>query len=67
MRKPIQPLNEVMKSDPTPAIPDQETIKNLAYELWFARGCPIGSPEVDWYPAEEQLKRSAALAQAAAA
>jgi hypothetical protein len=24
----------------------------LAYELWRQRGCPIGSPEVDWSAAE---------------
>ena len=27
--------------------------QKLAYELWQARGCPDGSPEVDWFMAEE--------------
>lgn len=27
-----------------------------AYELWQERGCPIGSPEVDWFQAEDELK-----------
>jgi hypothetical protein len=26
-----------------------------AYELWQLRGCPEGSPEVDWYEAEREL------------
>jgi len=26
-----------------------------AYELWQERGCPIGSPEVDWFQAEQEL------------
>ena len=39
----------------------------LAYEFWRARGCPEGSPEQDWYMAEEQLlhQRGLHLAQAA--
>jgi Protein of unknown function (DUF2934) len=28
----------------------------LAYEFWLARGCPEGSPEIDWYRAAEQLR-----------
>jgi hypothetical protein len=28
----------------------------LAYEFWRARGCPEGSPEHDWFLAEEQLR-----------
>ena len=28
----------------------------LAYEFWRARGCPEGSPEEDWFLAEEQLR-----------
>jgi hypothetical protein len=27
----------------------------LAFELWQARGCPHGSPEVDWARATEEL------------
>lgn len=30
-------------------------IAALAYQLWQDRGCPIGSPEEDWYNAREQL------------
>jgi hypothetical protein len=27
----------------------------LAHWLWMERGCPQGSPEVDWFRATEQL------------
>lgn len=30
-------------------------IARLAYHLWQSRGCPEGSPEVDWLQAEQQL------------
>jgi Protein of unknown function (DUF2934) len=37
--------------------PDITIIETRAYELWMQRGCPIGSPEVDWYQAEEEIRR----------
>jgi hypothetical protein len=30
-------------------------IARLAYSLWEARGCPGGSPEEDWFRAEQEL------------
>lgn len=36
---------------------NQAELSALAYELWIQRGCPIGSPEVDWFRAEKDLKR----------
>ena len=30
-------------------------IQALAYRLWTERGCPVGSPQVDWFEAEEQV------------
>ena len=33
-----------------------DDIAALAYELWQARGCPIGSPEDDWFQAAEELR-----------
>lgn len=38
--------------------PNYDNVAALAYELWLGRGCPIGSPEVDWSHAEEELKNS---------
>jgi hypothetical protein len=34
----------------------QEQVSDLAYHLWEARGCPLGSPEVDWFLAESLVK-----------
>jgi hypothetical protein len=52
--------------DETPAITDvsktisgemdENRIAALAYELWQERGCPIGSPNEDWFRAKEKLK-----------
>jgi Protein of unknown function (DUF2934) len=39
----------------------------LAYEFWRARGCPDGSPEEDWFLAEEQLRHHQNLTMAEAA
>jgi Protein of unknown function (DUF2934) len=39
-------------------VPDtsaQEDLAKLAYALWEQRGCPYGSPEVDWLEAERNL------------
>ena len=36
---------------------DQEEIASLAYQFWLERGCPIGSPEQDWFRAEDELQR----------
>jgi hypothetical protein len=30
----------------------------LAYTLWQARGCPEGSPDIDWFLAEQELTTS---------
>jgi len=35
-----------------------QVIKELAYEYWEQRGRPVGSPEVDWYKAEQRMKSS---------
>jgi len=32
-----------------------EEISARAYELWQERGCPEGSPEVDWFAAEKEI------------
>jgi hypothetical protein len=37
---------------------DTAEIRALAFELWQARGCPEGSPEIDWRRAEERLRES---------
>ena len=39
------------------ATPNAGAVEVRAYELWVERGCPIGSPEVDWYQAVRELSR----------
>ncbi len=39
----------------------------LAYAFWQARGCPEGSPDEDWFLAEEQLRHQYFFRQAKAA
>jgi hypothetical protein len=35
--------------------PSHEAIALRAYGLWEGRGCPIGSPEEDWFRAEREI------------
>jgi hypothetical protein len=37
---------------------DRQEIAILAYRFWQERGCPTGSPEVDWFRAEQALKET---------
>jgi hypothetical protein len=32
--------------------------EKVAYEYWQRRGCPLGSPEIDWAAAEKALAAS---------
>jgi len=38
------------------ATPAEVTVAKLAYQLWAERGCPEGSPELDWFQAEHLLR-----------
>ena len=42
---------------PMQKVLDQEEIQRLAYRFWLERGCPVGSPEQDWFRAEEEMGR----------
>ena len=35
-----------------------EFVEKLAYKLWVQRGRPLGSPEVDWFAAEQAVYES---------
>ncbi len=37
-----------------------EFVAKLAYQLWEQRGRPLGSPEVDWFAAEQAVYASLA-------
>lgn len=39
--------------------PQHQAIQVAAYYLWRQRGCPIGTPEVDWFHAERELTEQA--------
>jgi len=41
---------------------DYEGVCQLAYLYWQARGCPEGSPEDDWFQAEQELSSRAVSA-----
>jgi Protein of unknown function (DUF2934) len=43
-----------------------EEIEQLAYKLWEDRGRPEGSPNEDWFRAEEELTLAPALIAGAA-
>ena len=42
------------------AAPSADAIATRAYELWQQRGCPIGSPEIDWFHAEQEFRTTTA-------
>jgi hypothetical protein len=44
-----KPTTQVMEPN------NHEKISARAYQLWMERGCPIGSPEIDWLRAEVEI------------
>jgi len=49
-------------ADFTPS--ERDEVERLAYFYWQERGCQHGSPEEDWFRAEEEVRRRrAAVAQ----
>jgi len=52
------------KQQPLELIPDHpyesryEFVEKLAYKLWERRGRPLGSPDVDWFAAEQAVYAS---------
>ena len=52
------------KQQPLVLIPDflgesrLEFVRALAYNLWTQRGRPFGSPEIDWFAAEQAVYSS---------
>jgi hypothetical protein len=56
MRKP--PGTASASHSQVPETSMQENLEKLAYGLWQERGCPNGSPEIDWVEAERKLRES---------
>lgn len=42
---------------------DHKEVEALAYRLWQARGYPLGSPDEDWFGAEQELGRASHSAE----
>jgi len=45
-----QPLTDFYGED------RHELVQKLAYQHWEKRGSPLGSPEIDWFAAEEAVR-----------
>ncbi len=55
----MENTSDGMASDGVASIDsDRGDIAALAYQLWNDRDCPIGSPDEDWFRAENELKGS---------
>ncbi len=46
------------RSDDSSTLPQDSQIATRAYFLWEQRGRPQGSPEADWFRAQEELETS---------
>ena len=60
----MQTANEQERDVESGATPNGD-VAALAYALWQDRGCPMGSPEEDWFRAEAELRDHHAAAAAA--
>jgi Protein of unknown function (DUF2934) len=50
----VSTVGELMAESSTPL--NNEDVAALAYQRWMERGCPLGSPEEDWFEAEHELQ-----------
>lgn len=62
-KKSVQPAQEAIEPRAETRQPDYETIAVRAFQLWVSRGCPIGSPELDWERAEQELMEEGQTAE----
>jgi hypothetical protein len=56
---PANPANQASVNSHPNGGSNYEEVKRLAHEYWHARGCPEGSPEEDWFRAEQAVNGSA--------
>lgn len=54
----MTPEPDEVQSDAAEPRSHEEWVTILAHRLWQERGCPEGSPEVDWLRAEQELQQS---------
>ena len=55
MRNTSNEETEITTEDTTAMNSDYNEVAALAYRVWNERGCPLGSPEEDWFRAEREL------------
>ena len=49
-------VDESPQVQPASDRPEAEEVARLAHQYWLERGSPIGTPEEDWFRAEEELR-----------
>lgn len=59
------PMESEIRSVAAIAMPTEVEIAALAYRLWKDRGCPLGSPDEDWFLAETELMKDRNVSAAA--
>jgi len=57
-----KPASESKRKNSGTVASEPDHVAELAYTLWESRGCPIGSPEEDWFKAERELASTAGWA-----
>ena len=50
-----QDIDRMDRNDAPVDAPGLHEISELAYHLWVERGCPVGTPDEDWFHAEAEL------------
>jgi hypothetical protein len=59
-----QSQGDFTQPQPIELIPDssyqsrRDFVRELAYRLWEQRGCPLGSADIDWFAAEQEVYTS---------
>jgi hypothetical protein len=61
-KQPVDPKPASGQTDSADTVIDREEIARLAYSYWQARGQSDGSPEADWFRAEEELRKASTAA-----
>ena len=51
-----QGATSILHNEPPDSPVNAVAVSELAYRRWLERGCPLGSPDEDWFAAEEELR-----------
>ena len=57
---------ETAELSATAVLDDEDSVAELAYRLWTERGRPEGSPEEDWFRAQDLLRSGRAVMSSSA-